>query len=213
MTRIPIITAICLFVLATAAPQVQAQWQLCVQGGYVGAGGRVEPASTLLSSSLRGGVSLGGGLEYRLHPCWTLSAEAAYREHGVQRYYREVLVEDHRYGCLDATLVLRWMPLPGTLRPVLAGGCGFSTPLSATIQYGFHDRYNFLDGTEALRVAVPHLRLGGGFNLDFNSGVALRTEVAWQTALADLYAPTTSEARSFFISEVIILLSLGMPLG
>jgi hypothetical protein len=199
--------------IATAATFAQAQWQLHVQGGFVGAGGSIEPASSRLEHSMRSGVSLGGELEYRFHPQWSLSTEVAFREHGVQRYHRELLMEDHRYGCLDAALLLRWMPLPGTLRPYLVAGCGLTTPLSATIQFGFHDRYNSIVGPEALRSTIPHVRLGAGCSLDFSSGVTLRSEAAWQTALSDMYSPSVSGARAFFISDLLILLSIGVPLS
>ncbi|MBR9975892.1 MAG: hypothetical protein KFF77_09960 [Bacteroidetes bacterium] len=199
-------------ILATPA-FTHAQWLLRLDGGLVQAGGEVEPSSENLEHAARGGLSLGAAVEYAFPTGISLSLEAAWREGGVERYFRQQLVEEHRHRRIDAAAVLRWMPLRGRLRPHLLTGAGFTVPLETMVQFGFHERFNFIEGTEGMRTAVPFVLIGGGVRLSFDSGILLGAEAAWQPALADTYAASTPGGPSFLARDVLVIVSVGYTWG
>ena len=105
--------------LPLAPSSTHAQWLLRLDGGLVQASGDVEPSSENLDVAARGGLSLGAAVEYAFPTGISLSLEAAWREGGVERYFREQLVEEHRHRRIDAAAVLRWMPLRGDRKSVV----------------------------------------------------------------------------------------------
>lgn len=190
-----------------------AQWLLRVDGGLVRGNGNVEPSSANLDNTSRSGPTTGAAVEYTFPTGLSLSLEAAWREGGVERYFREQLVEEHRHRRVDASAVLRWMPLRGRLRPHLLAGAGVAMPIDAMVQFGFHERYNFIEGTEGMRTAVPFVLIGGGVRIPFEGGIVLGTEAAWQPALADAYVSSIPGGPSFLARDVIVTLSIGYILG
>jgi hypothetical protein len=212
MTGFRVFLLIIIALLITPA-FTHAQWLLRVDGGLVQANGVVEPSSANLDNTSRSGLSLGAAVEYAILIGLSLSLETAWREGGVERYFREQLVEEHRHRRVDASAVLRWMPLRGRLRPHILAGAGFSVPIDAMVQFGFHERYNFIEGTEGMRTAVPFVLIGGGVRINFDSGIILGAEAAWQPALADAYVSSIPGGPSFLARDLLVTLSLGYILG
>jgi hypothetical protein len=192
---------------------LHAQWMLRMDAGLLRGDAIVGPASADLNEASRTGVLLGGGVEAPLSTQLTVSVEAAWRERGVYRFFREQMVEEHRYRCVDAATVLRWSPVDGALRPHVAAGAGVSVVLDALVQFAFHERFNFLQGTDGMRTTVPFVMLGAGLRYQVPAGPVVGVEAAWQPMLSDIYRYAADGGHSFKARDVLVSLSIAMPLG
>jgi hypothetical protein len=194
-------------------PALHAQWKLRLDAGLLLGNAQVGPASETLSERTRSGASLGGGIEMPIAKHMTVSAEAAWREKGVYRFFREQMVEEHRYRCVDAATVLRWSPVDGALRPHVAAGAGVSVVLDALVQFDFHERFNFLQGTDGMRTTVPFVMLGAGLRYQVPTGPVVGVEAAWQPMLSDMYRYADAGGHSFKARDLLLSLSISLPLG
>ncbi|MCZ7554779.1 MAG: hypothetical protein M5R41_00055 [Bacteroidia bacterium] len=194
-------------------PDLQAQWMLRLDAGLLQGNAIVGPASADLTEAARTGVLLGGGVEVPATTRLTVSLEAAWRERGVYRYYREQMVEEHRYRCVDASAVLRWSPADGALRPHALLGAGLSFILDALVQFGFHEHFNFIQGTDGIRTTVPFVVLGAGLRYQLPGAPTVGVEGAWQPFLSDIYRNAAAGGHSFKARDVLVSFSIALPLG
>jgi len=202
-----------LFAVFCLVPSATAQWHVRLDAGLLLSSGRVAPSTPEIRQTLRSGASLGGGVEYTVDSRFRVSMEVAWRERGVLRYFREQMVEQHRYQCIDAAALLRWSPYDGELYPFLLIGGGAATLIDALVELGFHDRFNFVRGTEGMRTVLPLLLLGGGVCLDFRNGARIGLECVWQNLPADFYRSQVDGGPSFRARGLLLSLSLAFPIG
>lgn len=194
-------------------PDLQAQWMLRLDAGLLQGNAIVGPASADLTEASRTGILLGGGVEAPLATQITVSLEAAWRERGVYRYFREQMVEEHRYRCVDASAVLRWSPVHGALRPHALLGAGLSFVFDALVQFGFHERFNFIQGTDGMRTTVPFVVLGAGLRYQLPDAPAVGIEGTWQPMLSDIYRDAADGGHSLKARDLLVSISISLPLG
>lgn len=210
MRGILVIVALLLF----AAPELRTQstWLLRIEGGVLFAGGDVGPASAELDDTRRVGARFGAGLEKVITNGWTVAVEGSWQERGIERYFRLQKVEERRFRGVELTVLGRWAPIEATLAPTLAFGAGLALLQDAYIQYGFHERFNFLQGTEGLRTTVPFLSLGVGFRLDAGRAVRLDGEISLREALCDFHPEARDAALHFRFRDIVAVVAVGIPL-
>lgn len=191
---------------------LSAQWQGRVQAGLVQASGSVGPPAETVHEKARSGFTFGGAIEYAFDTRWSLAFESAWRERGVQRYFRLQRVEEHRYRTVDFGILLRMAPWEGRLRPHLLGGVGLGYLLDAYVELGFHERHHFRQGTEGMRRTQGFVMLGGGLRLSLSEEISAGADLAWQAFLQDFYLSEAPGAISFRARDLLFIFSLGFSL-
>ncbi len=88
-----------------------------------------------------------------------------------------------------------------------------SVVLDAPVQFGFYERFNFMQGKDGMRPTVPFALLGAGLRYHLPGGLAAGTEFSWLPMLSDIYRYGSDGGPSYKGRDLLVSFSLLLPVG